>query len=178
MQRSSKKKRAVVALSLLLALAAVTVAVAYFTGASNSATGAGTVGSSTQWGISMGSVSWSGSLSALYPGAGAINDTEYLPFTVTNNGKGYQSIQSVTVSLPTESAAGEVGDAETAAGADIPGCKSSWFTAALDSGNPTVPADLAAGGTYTGKVDLTMQDSGTNQNACQGVSPAVTVTVS
>ena len=76
--------------------------------------------------------------------------------------------------MPTEAN----GDAETAGGADITGCKAAWFTAVADAGNPTVPADVAPAGTYVGKVDLTMQDSGTNQNACQGVSPAVTVTAS
>ncbi len=174
MDRRSKKKRVAALLGLLMALAAATVAVAYFTGGSNSAQGSGTVGQSTQWGISTGSVSWSGALSALYPGAS--NDTEYVPFTVTNNGHGNQGLQSVTVTIPSESN----GDAETAGSSpsDITGCKASWFTAQLDSGNPAVPADLAAGATYTGKVDLTMQDVNSSQDACQNASPAVTITAS
>jgi hypothetical protein len=155
-----------------MAVAAVGIAVAYFTGQSSSATGSGSVGNSTQWGVSMGTSTWSGSTTALYPGAS--NDTEYLPFTVTNNGHGYQSLSTATASMPTEAN----GDAETSAGADIPGCRASWFTATVDSGNPSLPSDLAPAGTYTGKVDLTMQDSQSNQDACQGASPAVSVTVS
>ena len=172
MLRNLKKKRVVVVLAALAALAVAGGAYAYFTGGSNSVTSAGTVGSSTQWGIAQGTASWSGSLTALYPGAAS--DTEYLPFTVTNNGKGHQAVTSITASLPAETN----GDAETTAGVDIAGCQASWFTATVDSSNPALPANLAPAGTYTGKVDLTMQDSGTNQNACQGAAPAVTITAS
>ncbi len=172
MNRRSKKKVVAAVLGVLVALSAVTAAVAYFTGASNSSTGSGTVGNSAQWGVSMGTPSWSGTLTALYPGA--TNDTELLPFTVTNNGKGNQGVQTIAVSMPTESN----GDAETAGGTDITGCQASWFTASADASNPSLPSDLAAGATYTGKVDLTMQDKNLNQNACQGAAPAVTVTVS
>jgi hypothetical protein len=154
------------------ALALAGGAYAYFTGGSNSATGSGSVGASTQWGIAQGTASWSGSLTALYPGA--TNDSEYLPFTVTNNGHGHQAVTSITASLLAETN----GDAETAAGADIPGCLASWFTVTVDPGNPSLPANLAPAGTYAGKVDLTMQDSGTNQNSCQNAAPAVTITAS
>jgi hypothetical protein len=172
MERRSRKKRIAALLVFLMALAITTGAVAYFTGASNSATGSGTVGASTQWGITTGTPTWSGSLTALYPGAAS--DTEYVPFTVTNNGHGYQSVQSITASVTAETN----GDAETTSATDITGCKASWFTAAVDAGNPTLPSDVAAGGTYTGKIDLTMQDSGSNQNACENASPAISITVS
>jgi len=165
-----KKRVAVVA--AIGALAAAGAAYAYFSGGSNSVTGSGTVGASTTWGVSQGTPSWSGSLTALYPGAAS--DTEYLPFTVTNNGHGHQAVTAITAALPAETN----GDAETAAGADIPGCQASWFTASVDSGNPALPSDLAPGGTYAGKIDLTMQDTATNQNACQSASPAVTITAS
>jgi hypothetical protein len=172
MNRRSKKKAVALVLGVLLALSAVTGAVAYFTGATGSGTGAGTVGSSSAWTVAMGSPTWSGTLTALYPGAAG--DTELMPFTVTNNGKGFQSIQTITTSVQ----ALANGDAETTGGTDITGCKASWFTAALDASNPAVPSDVAAAGTYTGKVDLTMQDSGTNQNACEAASPSVIVTAS
>jgi len=165
-------KKRVAVLGALVALAAAGAAYAYFTGGSNSATGSGTVGTSSTWAVTQGTPTWSGSLTALYPGASS--DTEYLPFTVTNNGHGHQAVTSITASLPAETN----GDAETGAGADIPGCLASWFTATVDSSNPALPSDLAPGGTYTGKVDLTMQDTATNQNACQSASPAVTVTAS
>ena len=54
-----------------------------------------------------------------------------------------------------------------------PGCLASWLTATVDTGNPALPSNLATAGTYIGKIDLTMQDSGTNQNPCQNAAPAV-----
>ncbi len=173
MLRNLKKKRVVVVLAALAALAIAGGAYAYFTGGSNSVTSAGTVGSPSQLSIAQGTASWSGSLTALYPGAAS--DTEYLPFTVTNNGKGHQAVSSIVPTIPAEPGSG---DAETAAGADIPGCLASWFTATVDSGDAALPADLAPAGTYTGKIDLTMTDTSTNQNACQGAAPAVTITAS
>ena len=54
MFRTLKKKRVIVVLAALAALAVAGGAYAYFTGGSNSVTSAGTVGSSTQWGIAQG----------------------------------------------------------------------------------------------------------------------------
>ncbi|HYB26949.1 MAG TPA: hypothetical protein VEF89_10075 [Solirubrobacteraceae bacterium] len=171
MFRKLLKKRVAV-IGLLGLLAAAGGAYAYFTGGSSSVNGAGTVGSSSTWAVTTGTPTWSGSLAALYPGA--TSDTEYLNFTVTNNGHGHQAVTSITASLPAESN----GDAETSSGTDITGCQASWFTATVDSSNASLPANLAPSGTYTGKIDLTMQDSGTNQNACEGAAPAVTITAS
>jgi hypothetical protein len=172
MFRKLMKKRVAVGAAVAALLVAGGAAYAYFTGGSNSATGSGTVGASTSWGIATGTPSWSGSLTALYPGASG--DTEYIPFTVTNNGKGHQAVTAITATVAADSS----GNAETAAGASITGCLASWFTATVDSSDASLPADLAAGGTYTGKIDLTMQDTATNQNACQSASPAVTITTS
>jgi hypothetical protein len=172
MFRMLRKKRVVVVGAVVAALAVAGGAYAYFTGGSSSVNASGTVGSSTTWAVTSGSATWSGSLTALYPGASS--DTELLPFTVTNNGNGHQAVTSITAALMTKTN----GDAETSSGNDITGCLASWFTATVDSGNASLPANLAPGGTYTGKVDLTMQDSGTNQNACQGAVPAVTITAS
>ncbi len=171
MFRKLSRKR-LSAVAFVAALAITGAAVAYFTGGSGTVTGSGTVGSSSPLGVTTGTPTWSGSLTALYPGA--TNNTQFLPFTVTNNGNGHQSVTTITAALPAQSN----GDAQTAAGADIPGCLASWFTATLDASNPTLPSNLAPGGTYTGKIDLTMQDSGTNQNACQNTAPAVKITAS
>lgn len=172
MSRKLFKKRYVAVLSVIALLAIAAGAYAYFTGGSSSVTSSGSVGASTTWGIAQGTAGWSGTLTALYPGAS--NDTEYLPFTVTNNGKGRQAVTSITAVLPAEAN----GDAETAAGADIPGCLASWFTATVDPTNPSLPDDLTPAGTYTGKIDLTMQDAATSQNSCQNAAPAVTITAS
>ena len=155
----SKKRLAAVALVAVLAVSGI--AVAYFTGGSGSVTASGTVGSSTPWAITAGTPTWSGTLTALYPGA--TNDTELIPFTVTNNGSGHQSITGITATVQAPSGA--------------PGCLASWFTAITDPGNPALP-DLAPGGTYTGKIDLTMQDLSVVQDACQGKAPTVTITAS
>ena len=165
-------KKPLAAIAFVGALAITGVSVAYFTGGSGTVTGSGTVGSASALGVTTGTPTWSGSLTALYPGAAG--DTQFLPFTVTNNGNGHQSVTTIAAVLPAETN----GDAETAAGADINGCLASWFTATVDTGNPSLPSNLAPGGTYVGKIDLTMQDSGTNQNACQGVAPAVKITAS
>lgn len=166
----SKKKLA--AIAFVGALAITGVSVAYFTGGSGSVNGSGSVGASSPWGVTSGASTWSGSLTALYPGAS--NNTEFVPFTVTNNGNGHQSLATLTAVVAKDAS----GNAETAAGTSITGCLASWFTATVDSGNPALPSNLAPGGTYTGKIDLTMQDSGTNQNPCQNAAPAVTITAS
>jgi hypothetical protein len=169
-RRLPKKRLAAVASVAVLALTGI--AVAYFTGGSGSINASGTVGAPTALGVATGTPTWSGTLTALYPGA--TNNTQFLPFTVTNNGHGQQSLTTITAVVAKDAS----GNAETASGASITGCLASWFTATVDASNPALPANLAAGGTYTGKVDLTMQDSGTNQNPCQNAAPAVTITAS
>jgi len=172
MFRKLPRKR-LAALGFVAALAITGAAVAYFTGGSGTGTGSGTVGTSGALSVAPGTPTWSGTLTALYPGAA--NDTEVIPFTVTNNGNGHQAVTNVQISMPTESN----GDAETAGNVDIPGCKAAWFTAAADSGNAALPSDLAPNGTYSYKVDLTMQDLTTTiQDACKGAAPAVTITAS
>ena len=68
------------------------------------------------------------------------------------------------------------GDARTAGGADIHGCRAKWFTVVVDRANRPLPARLVPGASYRGKVELTMRDSGTNQDACRGAAPAVSIT--
>ena len=59
--------------------------------------------------------------------------------------------------------------AESGAAADISGCLARWFTA-------TVTQVGEQAGAYDGTIALTMLNGGTNQDACRGESPAVTVT--
>jgi len=68
------------------------------------------------------------------------------------------------------------GDARTAGGADIRGCRAKWFTVVVDRANRPLPARLAPGASYRGRVKLIMRDSGTNQDACRGAAPAVSIT--
>lgn len=136
------------------------------------AVGGGSSPSPAQWRMSLGSGAWSGRLTALYPGVRG--DTELLTFTVTNAGRARQRLSRVTASV--RAAVG--GDAQTVAGRDIRGCRANWFTAVIDRADRPVPLQLAPGASYRGKVKLTMRDSGTNQNVCRGVAPAVSIVAS
>lgn len=131
------------------------------------AVGGGSSPPAPRWRTTLGPVTWSGRLSALYPGAPG----ERLAFTVTNAGRGIQRLGWVRASI---AAAGN-GDAETAARADIRGCRASWFRVAVDRGGRSLPAPVAPGASYRGTTQVTMRDSGTNQDACRGAAPAFAV---
>lgn len=83
-----------------------------------------------------------------------------------------ENLRSIAASIRAE----PNGDAETVAGADIPGCLASWFVVSIESRGGSPPAELRPGGSYTSKLAVTMKDSGTDQDACRTASPAVTVT--
>lgn len=134
------------------------------------AVGAGPSRPQIQWKTSLGPATWSGKLTALYPGAS--HDTERRPITVINTGRSPQRLSSLSASIP----AGPGGYAQTAGRANIRGCRAAWFSASIGDGRPTLPVELSRGASYIGHVDLVMRDSGTNQNACKGASPAITVT--
>jgi hypothetical protein len=133
------------------------------------AVGAGSSPAPARWKTTLGPVTWSGQPTALYPGAAG--DTELVAVRVANSGHVAARLRSVTASIPTEAD----GDAETVAGADIRGCRASWFTISIKHGNRALPAEIASGASYTGRLDLAMRDSATNQDACEGASPAFTV---
>ena len=122
-----------------------------------------------QWKMTLGPVTRSGRLTALYPGAR--DDAEVLAFTVANVGHAKQRLNRIVASV----AAASDGDAETAAGVDIRGCRATWFPVVVDRADRPPPLELAPAASYHGKVELTMRDSGTNQNACRGASPAVSI---
>ncbi len=154
------------ALAFLAAIAGVALAVS----TSAFAVGGSSSPSPARWRLSLRSAGWSGRLTALYPSARA--DAELLSFTVTNAARARHRLSWVDASVP----ATRGGDAETAAGGDIRGCRANWFAVVVDRANRALPAQLAPGATYRGKVELTMRNSGTNQNACRGAAPAVSVT--
>jgi hypothetical protein len=151
------------ALAFLAAIAGVALAV------STSALGAGSNPSPARWRMSLAPVGWSGRLAALYPGARA--DAELLALTVTNAGQARHRLSRVAASVP----ATRGGDAETAAGGDIRGCRANWFAVVVARANRSLPVVLAPGASYRGRVELTMRNSGTNQNACRSAAPAVSV---
>lgn len=158
------KKRVGVAVgviaSLALALALAAAALAYFT-SSGSGTGTATVGGAGAWTVNVASATGG----PLYPGSGS----QSIAYTVTNAGSGQQSLAG-TASTVTSS-----GGNVTQAGIAAPGCLAAWFTATNAPPTP-LPQDLAGNAASTGgSVAVTMQDSGTNQNSCQGVSPDITI---
>ena len=123
-----------------------------------------------QWVTSVGPSAWSGRLNALYPGVA--NDTEIRPITVLNDGSSTARLLAVTASV----AAASGGDARTIAGADIRGCRASWFTAWIAHGSRALPTDVGSGKEFTGQLDLVIRDTASDQDACRHASPAVTVT--
>lgn len=150
-----------------LAFLATLIGAAFATSTIALAIGGGSSPQAPRWRTTLGPVTWSGRLNALYPGASG----EQLAFTVTNAGRGIQRLGWVRASI---AAAGN-GDAETAGGADITGCRASWFRIAVDHGGRSLPVPVAPGASYRAAAQLTMRDSGTNQDACRGAAPAVTV---
>jgi hypothetical protein len=154
------------ALAFLAAIAGVVLAAS----TSALAVGGGSNPQPVRWRVSFGSTAWSGRLTALYPGARG--DAELLAFTVTNAGQARQRLSRVVASV----AATRGGDAETAGGSGIRGCRANWFSVVADRANRPLPVQLASGASYRGRVELTMLSSRTNQNACRGAAPAVSVT--
>ena len=153
------------------ALGALAATAAVVLGLSTSASAIGGKSTSApQWKTSLGQASWSGRLTALYPGAAS--DTESFPVTVRNGGRAKQSLTSLTAAMVKTTR----GDAETAGGADITGCRAGWFAVGMDPRDRRLPASIAPGASYTGTVDLSMRDSGSNQEACRSARPAFTVT--
>jgi hypothetical protein len=123
------------------------------------AVGAGSGPPPAQWKTTLRPASSSGKRTALYPGAP--NDTERFAVAIVNGGTSAQVLHHLTASIATTAAAG---------------CRANWFTVSIGHGNRSLPARIAPGASYTAKVDLLMRDSGTNQDACRGASPAFTVT--
>jgi len=152
------------ALAVIVAAAGAALVLA----ASALAFGGGSSSAQPTWTTRLDAPTWSGRLRALYPGAA--NDAEVFRFRVTNSGRTTEDLRSVTVSL-----ASAAGDVETAAGAAVRGCRTGWFAVSVDARDRSLPVSLAPGATYTGRVELSMQNSHANQDACQGSAPAFTV---
>ena len=159
---SSRRRVALVGAIAALALAGGGSAFAYFT-STGSGTGAATVGSPANW-----LVTSTGATGTIFPGSGST----VITYNVKNAGTGNQSFSSATAALPAETN----GDAEHSGG-DIAGCTAAWFNTAVTS-DPGINTSIAGGASVTVQVTVTMPDlPTTNQNACEGVVPDVTLTV-
>ncbi len=103
----------------------------------------------------------------IYPGAGS----ETITFTVLNNSSGAQALNTAVASV--NSSSGNI----TQSGVPVSGCLAADFTAVAAAPTPAFHTSIAGGNTATDVVTVTMQDSGINQNACQGKTPDVTLNV-
>jgi hypothetical protein len=146
-----KKKMIAGAAAAALVLGAGGAAFAYFT-STGAGSGNASVGSATNWTVSV----TSDTSNTLYPGSG----TETLSYTITN----------------ASTTAAQALNAVTATVADSGGCLGTWFSAVASAPTPAIHTSIAPGGTATGTVVVSLNDSGTNQDACQGIT-TVPVTV-
>jgi len=148
--RKLMRKRILVPVAAIAALALAGVAFAYFTA---SGTGSGTASVGTDSGVTIDSVTFD---STLYPG-GSTN----VRYTITNS---------------SSNAPAQVGKvvADTSAGTNgvsgLPrGCSASDFS----FGDVTVNAEIPAGRSLNGTGTLSFADTGANQDACKGASPVL-----
>jgi hypothetical protein len=158
------RKRNIVVLAAVAALAVAGGAFAYFT-STGSGTGNATVGTASNWTVAQTSTS-----GTMYPGT----STSTINYTVTNPGTGNQELAGTTTAVAV--ATDGSGDIVTGAtSTPVAGCLASWF-----STNNTSPAakDLAPNASTTGSVVVSMTDAAASQNACQGATPNITISAS
>jgi len=150
------RKRILIPVAALAALAITAVAFAYFT---SSGTGSGSATVGTDAGVTITGVSFD---STLYPG-GSTN----VRFTINNT----STSTAVQVgSVIADTSAGTNGITATSLAV---GCDASWFTFDPVTVNTSIPAGRSVGETGT----LHFAESNTNQDACQRGSPTLNLTV-
>jgi hypothetical protein len=162
MLRKFTKKRVIAVLSIVAALALAAGAYAFFTSA-GTGTGHATVGNATGFNVTVATATGG----TLLPGSG----TATLAYTVKNVSTSTQTLES-TAATVAQDGTGNILSHNDA----VPGCKTSWFTA---TDKHPVYGPLAGSAAIDGSVDVTMSNgdgSGSNQDACQGTSPDITVT--
>ncbi|MEO9180644.1 MAG: hypothetical protein ABI298_03230 [Acidimicrobiales bacterium] len=163
---SSKRRMAVVGLTVGLVAGAGGLAFAFFT-ASGSGTGSGAVGSAGAFTITSASPS-----GYLYPDtAGSNKNVESTDYTVTNSDGGNEVLSQVTISV----AGSDGGTWSYTDPANDPACTAADFS--IDGATPgTSVVDTSQAGTYsggqsqTGSYTLEMIDNGQNQDSCQGLT--------
>jgi hypothetical protein len=157
MFRRFTKTRALVALSVVAALAIAGAAYAYFSSSGNG-TGQAKVGSSSSFNVSFGTTT-----GAMTPGG----DTSTVPYTISNPSNGSQNLSSTTVAVA-DDGTGLITEKGTA----VKDCQSSWFTA---KDNPPTYGVIAGGGSVSGSVTVSMKNVAVSQDGCQGHTPDITV---
>ena len=155
------KRRSVVVLCALVALGLAVGAYAYFTSTGSGTDQTAAIGTSSNFTVSFGTAT-----GTMYPGAG----TDSIPYTITNTNTGSQRLNAVTATVNADGS-GNI----TSSGTPVVGCLAAWFTATPATVTPTT---LAPNGTFNSTIAVTMTDSGTNQNPCQGKAPDIVVNAS
>ncbi|HEV3352200.1 MAG TPA: hypothetical protein VG076_04720 [Acidimicrobiales bacterium] len=159
------KKRAAAAVAALAITGGGMAAYAYFTGGSATSTSSSAhTGNVTSWSVSLGTFAGG----PVYPGSG----TDSATYTVTNNGNGDQALTTATATVVSGT-----GGAVTVSGTPHAGCLAAWYSATAGTPVSGFNASIAKNGTTTGTVSVVLNESGGNQNPCQGINPDVTVTV-
>jgi hypothetical protein len=159
---------AIAVITAALVLAGGRAAYAYFT-SSGSGTGAASVGSAgaSDWGVT--EDTGESTIGAIYPGSG----NDQIVFSVENDGSGDQQFSTATATVDHD----DSGNIETADG-PVTGCLASWFDAAVTN-DPRINTDVNSGGSVQVTVKVTMPSDATDdQNACEGASPEVTLSIS
>jgi hypothetical protein len=160
----TRRRMVVAGITGALVLGGAGAAFAYFT-STGTGTGSASVGSASTWTVS----SPTDSTHGLLPGTGS----EVLTFTITNNSSGAQAFNSLSAAIASDTS-GNV----KAQGNAVSGCLASWFTASAGTPSPGFGTSIASKGTATVPVTITMNDSATNQDPCQGINgPDVTLTI-
>lgn len=170
MSRRFTKKRAVVALGLVAALAVAGGAYAFFQ-STGTGTGTASVGSATQWSVSSATTG-----GPMYPGT--TSGDQSVKVTIKNSGSGNQSLNSFTISVAQSN-----GSAWTSSTTSYPSenaCSASDFSLGTNttagsytvdkSVDATLPDDLAPGSSYSTTVNLHMLDTQVPQDNCQGLT--------
>lgn len=166
----AKRRVAIIGATTAIALAGGGAAFAYFT-STGTGTGTGSVATTTDYTVDV-----------IGPTDGPISPGstgETFTYTVMNNDSGTQAISGATISVAPSATA--VGKGCTAALADYvvsgPGITGSANPATQTY---TAPISIAGGATSSSAqlaFTVSMNDTGTNQSACEGDTPTVTVTV-
>ncbi len=147
--QAPKHKTAAIVATAALGLATAGGAYAYWT---TTGTGSGTATTGTSSAFQVATDAATGG--PLTPGG----PSQTVGIHVTNTNSGVQHLTSVDVSV-----ANRDGSAWTA----VPGCSAADYTV----GTPSFKAgDIAAGATSDGTVTVTMNNLGTNQDACKSVT--------
>jgi hypothetical protein len=168
-KRFMSKKVVAIGLAAGVTLGLGGAAFAYFT-ADGSGNAAASVGTAGTWGV----VSNGQAVGLMYPGQGTSTDG----FTITNLGNGNQAIAAsgdLVASVTADPTTGDV----VSNGSVVSGCLANWFMPVVGTPSVAYGTSIAPSATESVNVTVTMSDpAGVNQDACEGVSPVVSLAAS